>query len=438
VLLAGWGRTAPSAARLVPADADAVVEAALAAPGPRGVLARGLGRAYGDAAQNAGGQVLDMTALRGIERLDGATGELTALAGTSLADVLRASLPAGWFPPVVPGTRFVTLGGAIAADVHGKNHHHDGSFARHVTSFELVTSGGERRTVRPGEPAWDATVGGMGLTGVIVRATLRLLPVQTGWMRTDTDRCADLDEVLARLTAEDARHRYSVAWVDLTRRGRGILLQADHARQTDLPRGAEPLPAVPPAERAGVPPLPASTVRGATVRAFNLAWWHAAPRVAHDRLEPATPYFFPLDGVRAWNRLYGPQGFVQHQFVVPPQEEGALRRVVERYATARAPAALAVLKRFGPGSGPPLSFPEPGWTLAVDLPAAWPGLRGLLDELDEVVAAAGGRVYLAKDSRVRPDALRAMERRLGEWQALRAGLDPAGAMRSDLARRLEL
>jgi decaprenylphospho-beta-D-ribofuranose 2-oxidase len=332
----------------------------------------------------------------------------------------------------------VTLGGAIAADVHGKNHHRDGSFARHVTSFELVTPGGGRRTVRPGDEAWDATVGGMGLTGVIVRATLRLLPVETGWMRTDTDRCDDLDEVLARLTAEDERHRYSVAWVDLTRRGRGILLRADHARHGDLARGADPLPEVPLAERATVPPLPASTVRGATVRAFNLAWWRVAPRVAHDRLEPATPYFFPLDGVGAWNRLYGPRGFVQHQFVVPPEAEGVLRQVVDRYATARAPAALAVLKRFGPGSGPPLSFPAPGWTLAVDLPAAWPGLRELLDGLDELVAGAGGRVYLAKDARVRPAALRAMEPGLDRWQALRARLDPAGAMRSDLARRLAL
>jgi len=410
----------------------------LAAPPPRGVLARGLGRAYGDAAQNAGGRVLDLTALRGIEHLDPATGELRALAGTSLADVLRASLPAGLFPPVVPGTRFVTLGGAIAADVHGKNHHRDGSIARHVASFELVTPGGERRTVHRGEPAWDATVGGMGLTGVIVRATLRLLPVETGWMRTDTDRCDELDEVLARLAAEDERHRYSVAWVDLTRRGRGILLRADHATHADLPRGTDPLPEVPPGERAAVPPLPAGVVHGATVRAFNLAWWRRAPRVAHGRLEPATPYFFPLDGLAAWNRLHGPRGFVQHQFVVPPDEDGTLRRVVERHAAARAPAALAVLKRFGPGSGPPLSFPAPGWTLAVDLPAAWPGLRGLLEGLDDLVAAAGGRVYLAKDARLRPDALRAMEPRLDAWRALRARLDPQGAMRSDLARRLGL
>jgi len=408
VLLRGWGRTAPSAAHLVPAAAVETVRDELTAPPPRGVLARGLGRAYGDAAQNAGGRVLDLTALRGIEHLDPATGELRALAGTSLADV------------------------------HGKNHHRDGSIARHVASFELVTPGGERRTVRPGEPAWDATVGGMGLTGVIVRATLRLLPVETGWMRTDTDRCDELDEVLARLAAEDERHRYSVAWVDLTRRGRGILLRADHATHADLPRGTDPLPEVPAGERAAVPPLPVGVVHGATVRAFNLAWWRRAPRVAHGRLEPATPYFFPLDGLGAWNRLHGPRGFVQHQFVVPPGEDGTLRRVVERYAAARAPAALAVLKRFGPGSGPPLSFPAPGWTLAVDLPAAWPGLRGLLDGLDELVAAAGGRVYLAKDARVRPDALRAMEPRLDAWRALRARLDPDGVMRSDLARRLGL
>jgi decaprenylphospho-beta-D-ribofuranose 2-oxidase len=184
--------------------------------------------------------------------------------------------------------------------------------------------------------------------------------------------------------------------------------------------------------------LPRSAIGPAVVRAFNAAWWRRAPRAAHGRLEPLAPYFFPLDGVRAWNRLYGPRGFVQHQFVVPPGAEATLRRVVERYARAKAPAALAVLKRFGPGSGAPLSFPTPGWTLAVDLPAAWPGLRALLDELDLLVAGAGGRVYLAKDARVRPELLRELEPGLERWRALRRGLDPDGAMASDLARRLEL
>jgi decaprenylphospho-beta-D-ribofuranose 2-oxidase len=433
-LLAGWGATSPSLARVVRPAEDEVAGLMRSAP-VRGVLPRGLGRSYGDAAQNAGGRVLDMTALGGIRALDPATGEVTVAAGTSLATLLRATLPLGWFPAVVPGTRFVTVGGAIAADLHGKNHHRDGSFAGHVTRFVLVTPDGERREVSPGDEAWGATVGGMGLSGVIVEARLRLRRVESAWMRADTDPCPDLDDVMARMEREDAAFPYSVAWLDLLRGGRAILLRADHARADELD-GRRPVE--PGGERAlAVPPLPRSLVGPLTARAFNAAWYHRAARAGHGRLERAEPYFFPLDGLRRWPRLYGPRGFLQHQLVVPVGAEEALRAIVARYAAARAPAAVVVFKRLGRGGGG-LSFPIPGWTLTVDLPAAWDGLAPLLDGIDELVAEAGGRLYLAKDSRMRPELLGAMYPELERWRELRARMDPDRRMRSDLARRLEL
>jgi decaprenylphospho-beta-D-ribofuranose 2-oxidase len=444
-LLTGWGRTAPSRARVLqPASAEAV-ERALDERGPRGVLPRGLGRAYGDAAQNAGGEVLDMTSLRTVHDLDLEAGTVTVDAGLGLDELIAALLPLGWFPRVVPGTRYVTVGGAIAADIHGKNHHLEGSFCEHVESFELLTPAGERVVVtRDGEPdVFAATAGGMGLTGVVLRATLRLMPVETSWVREDVERARDLDDVMARMEAGDAGYRYSVAWIDCLARGarlgRSVLIRGDHARLDDLEgrRRERPLVPPPPARIVAPPWAPNGLLRRSTVSAFNEAYFRRAPRLARGRLVPLHSYFFPLDVVRGWNRMYGSRGFLQYQCVVPFGAEPALRETIERLAGSGAASFLAVLKRFGRGRGL-LSFPIEGWTLALDMPAAAPGLGPLLDGLDEIVAGAEGRVYLAKDSRMRPDALAAMYPKLGEWNSIRERLDPAGAMRSDLARRLSL
>jgi decaprenylphospho-beta-D-ribofuranose 2-oxidase len=441
----GWGRTAPScAAVLRPVDAEAV-ERALRERGPRGVLARGLGRAYGDAAQNAGGEVLDMTALRAVHEVDVQEGRVVVDAGLSLDELIGALLPFGWFPRVVPGTRHVTVGGAIASDIHGKNHHLEGGFCDHVESFELLTPAGERLTVtRDGEPAaFAATAGGMGLTGIVLRATLRLMRVQTSWMRADIERARDLDDVMARMESGDAGYRYSVAWIDCLARGRrlgrSVLMRGDHAMLDDLPARRRERPLVPPgAARIAAPPwVPNGLLRRSTVATFNELYFRRAPRLDRGRLMSMGSYFFPLDAVRGWNRMYGSRGFLQYQFVVPLGAQDALRTAVERLAASGAASFLAVLKRFGRGRGL-LSFPIEGWTLALDLPAAAPGLGPLLDGLDELIAGAGGRVYLSKDSRLRPDALAAMYPKLGEWGSIRERLDPAGSMRSDLARRLGL
>ncbi|MFF7308519.1 FAD-binding protein [Streptomyces sp. NPDC008137] len=440
----GWGRTAPTAGRLIRPRTYEEAAAAVRECGARGGIPRGLGRAYGDAAQNAGGAVLDMTGLDRVHAIDAAGGTVLCDAGVSLHRLMRVLLPLGWFVPVTPGTRYVTVGGAIGADIHGKNHHVSGSFARHVLSFELLTADGEIRTVVPGTPLFDATAGGMGLTGVILTATLRLQPVETSLMSVDTERAADLDDLMARLAATDHRYRYSVAWIDLLARGaatgRAVLTRGDHAPLDALPARlrTDPLPF----RTARLPAAPGFVPEGllsrTTVGLFNELWYRKSPRARVGRLQRISAFFHPLDGVPHWNRVYGRGGFVQYQFVVGHGREDALRGIVRRISQRRCPSFLAVLKRFGESDPGWLSFPVPGWTLALDIPAGLPGLGAFLDELDEEVAAAGGRVYLAKDARLRPELLAAMYPRLDDFRALRAELDPHGVFVSDLARRLHL
>jgi decaprenylphospho-beta-D-ribofuranose 2-oxidase len=447
----GWGRTAPTSARLLRPVSYEEAVAAVRGSGGRGVVARGLGRAYGDAAQNAGGTVLDMTGLDRIHEIDAVNGLVVCDAGVSLHRLMQVLLPLGWFVPVTPGTRYVTVGGAIGADIHGKNHHGSGSFSRHVRALELLTGDGETRLVTPEDDPelfW-ATAGGMGLTGVILAATVQLLPVQTSLMSVDTERAADLDDLMARLTATDHRYRYSVAWIDLLARGaatgRAVLTRGDHAPLDALPvhgRGAaarrDPL-AFRPLRLPGAPRfVPEGLLGRTTVGLFNELWFRKAPHERRGRLQKLTSFFHPLDGVPEWNRIYGRSGFVQYQFAVGHGQEETLRRIVARLSEHRCPSFLAVLKRFGDADPGWLSFPVPGWTLALDIPAALPGLGVLLDGLDEDVAAAGGRVYLAKDSRLRPEMTARMYPRLDDFRELRARYDPRGVLTSDLARRLAL
>lgn len=446
VSVSGWGRTAPTNARLIRPRTYQEAATAVRGCGARGGIPRGLGRAYGDAAQNAGGMVLDMTGLDRVHAIDADNGIVLCDAGVSLHRLMEVLLPLGWFVPVTPGTRYVTVGGAIGADIHGKNHHVSGSFSRHVLSMELLTADGEVRAVGRDTPLFDATTGGMGLTGVILTATIQLQPVTTSLMSVDTERARDLDDLLARLTTGDDHYRYSVAWIDLLARGpamgRAVLTRGDHAPLEALREGTrarrEPLAFR--TARLPAPPavLPEGLLSRRTVGWFNELWYRRAPRARTGELQPLARFFHPLDGVPHWNRIYGRGGFVQYQFVVGHGQEETLRGIVRRVSEHRCPSFLAVLKRFGDADPGWLSFPVPGWTLALDVPAGLPGLGALLDTLDEDVAAAGGRVYLAKDSRLRPELLAAMYPRLDEFRALRAEIDPRGVFVSDLARRLGL
>jgi decaprenylphospho-beta-D-ribofuranose 2-oxidase len=444
--LSGWGRTAPSTSTVVVATPDELDAGALdELATPRGIIARGMGRAYGDPAQNGGGTVVRLAP--GPIVLDASARTVRVGAGVSLDELLRHIVPRGFFVPVTPGTRFVTIGGAIASDIHGKNHHVDGSFGAHVDEITIVLADGSRRSITPvSDPSlWWATIGGMGLTGIVVEATVRLIPIETSRCLVHTERVPNLDGLLERMESGDHLHRYSVAWVDMvatgTHLGRAVLTRGDHATYDDLvsadpAAGTDPL-AFSPSGLAAVPPGVPNVLNRLAVRAFNELWYRKAPS-SHVGLESITGFFHPLDMVGDWNRLYGRSGFLQYQFVVPFEAVDALRAIVRIVSASGHASFLAVLKRFGPASGGLLSFPTPGWTLTLDLPAGVAGLGGLVGELDRMVLDAGGRHYLAKDATATPETIRAGYPRLDEFLQIRRTVDPTGRWISDQARRLEL
>ncbi|MHB8428949.1 MAG: FAD-binding protein [Acidimicrobiales bacterium] len=417
-------------------------------PGRRGLIARGLGRSYGDAAQNAGGSVLDATWLDGVHQVDLERGLATVGAGISFETLMARFIPLGWFVPVTPGTRQITVGGAVAADVHGKNHHVDGSFCSHVREIDLMCpTGPVTVSAESDRDLFWATAGGMGLTGVVTRATLQMIPIESSFILVDTERVPDLDSVMDAMRSGDAAYRYSVAWIDCQTTGRhlgrSVLTRGDHARLEDLPdrlrtpqAGARSFV---PRTIAGIPIVaPGGLLNPVTVGLFNEFWFRKAPAKETGRPHTLASFFHPLDIVTDWNRLYGPRGFLQYQFVVPDAEGETVRTIIERLAEVKVASFLAVLKRFGPSDPGPLSFPIPGWTLALDLPVGYPDLDRLLDGLDELVIGAGGRVYLAKDSRLSKSAFRTMYPRVDEFLDVRARVDPEGLLRSDLGRRLGL
>ena len=444
--LTGWGLTNGTVADVLELP-NHEVASALKEAGSRGALVRGLGRSYGDAAQNAGGLVLRLLGAAHQAVLDPQRATVTVPAGVSMDDLLRVIVPRGFFVPVTPGTRFVTIGGAIASDIHGKNHHGEGSFGNHVESLTMLLADGSQVVVGPQqrpELFW-ATVGGMGLTGVILDATISLIPIETSRMSVDTTRIADLDTLLATMTEGDDDYRYSVAWIDPQAKGRSlgrsVLGRGDHARLDQLgPKEAiEPL-AYDAKQLVTVPPLvpPMGFINHATVAAFNEMWYRKAPRHRVGELQGIATFFHPLDMVSRWNRIYGAHGMLQYQVVVPFGAEETMRTVIERFAASGTASFLAVLKRFGPGSLAPMSFPAPGWTLTLDVPAATGGLGDLLHGLDQLVLDAGGRHYFAKDSVTTPEAIRRGYPRLAEWKAIRDAVDPTGLWQSDLSRRLGL
>ncbi|HWB08570.1 MAG TPA: FAD-binding oxidoreductase [Pirellulales bacterium] len=407
------------------------------------LISRGLGRSYGDAAINAEGVVSQVRLNRFLE-FDDEQSIVSCEAGVTFDDLLRVGLPRGFFPAVTPGTKHITVGGAIAADVHGKNHHVDGSFADCLLDFHLLTASGELLICSRTENArafW-ATLGGMGLTGAIVEARFRLLPVTSPFLSVDYEKTTDLDATLEAFAQGDAQYRYSVAWIDCLARGRSlgrsVLMRGNHALADELPPAIErPLELQARCHRRVPCFLPNFVLNSWTVRAFNALYY-----ARHSRCHAVVDYdtfFYPLDAIEHWNRIYGRRGFLQYQAVFPTASSRAgLVALLEAIAASRQASFLAVLKSFGPANRGLLSFPAAGSTLAVDLPNTGSAVLTLLDDLDEIVVRHGGRVYLAKDVRLSRPMFEAMYPHADEFRRVKAELDPAGRFDSALSRRLGL
>ena len=390
------------------------------------LLPYGNGRSYGDVCLNSGATLLRTRGLDHLISFDAENGVLVCEAGVMLADLLDVFVPRGWFLPVTPGTRFVTVGGAIANDVHGKNHHQAGTFGRHVRRFELLRSDGARRICSPAENAdwFAATIGGLGLTGMITWAEIALKRINGPGVAVDNMRFTGLDEFFALNAAAEAKHEYTVAWIDcLAATPRGIFMAGDHADAGALRATANRPLAFP-----LTPPV--SAINSLTLRAFNFSYYHRplpAKAVVH-----YAPYFYPLDGILHWNRLYGRPGFYQYQCVLPMAARDALTEILRSISTSRQGSFLAVLKTFGELSSPGLlSFPMPGITLALDFPNRGVPTRALFDRLDALVGAVGGRLYAAKDARMAGDFFR---RSYPRFNAFSAFVDPKFS--SDFWRRV--
>jgi decaprenylphospho-beta-D-ribofuranose 2-oxidase len=444
-LLAGWGNYPTAHCRLLPVDDVETARAAVVSDDETSWIPRGLGRAYGDSALNAEHGVLGFTRLDRFIAFDDATGVLECESGVSLAEIVRVFLPRGWFLPVTPGTKFITVGGAVAADVHGKNHHRDGSFGNFVESFQLLTASGDVVTCSHAErhELFCATLGGMGLTGCLISVRFRLLRVPSCYMAVDVVRTRDLDETLDYFARTDARYRYSVAWIDALARGkslgRSVILPANEAGIDALPGGCRSEPHQLPRRRTKSVPcmLPSSTLNRFTVAAFN-ALYYAVHRGGH-KIVDFDSYFYPLDGVRHWNRIYGRRGFVQFQALLPPETSRAgLVALLTAIAESRRASFLGVLKASGDAGEGMLSYLHRGHTLALDFPNTVSDLPPFVRRLEDILLRHGGRLYLAKDALMQPESFRAMYPRLNEFLAVKRRVDPQNHFSSTQSRRLQI
>lgn len=467
--LTGWGRTAPARSDVVtPRSRDDIVavvatvaDAVTKKKGghgvrggaARGVAARGLGRSYGDSAQNSGGVVLDLTAFNKIHRIDAATREVVVDAGVNLDQLMRAALPFGLWVPVLPGTRQVTVGGAIGHDIHGKNHHSAGSFGNHVTRMELLVADGRILTLEPngtsddpdGELFW-ATIGGNGLTGIILTVWLTMTPTETAYFLADTDQTSTLDETIALHTdGSEAKYTYSSAWFDAIsappKLGRATISRGSLATLAQLEQYAPHLAADP--LKMDAKPLltfpdvfPNGLANKYTFGPIGEAYYRMGA-TSRNTIKTLPAFYHMLDLFSEWNRAYGSKGFLQYQFIVPPGAVEGFKEIIGDIQRSGHYSFLNVFKLFGPGNKAPLSFPMQGWNICVDFPINR-RLNSFVSALDRKVMDMGGRLYTAKDSRVSAESFHQMYPDIDRWLAVRRRIDPDGVFMTDMARRLEL
>lgn len=441
--LSGWGNLPRQRCSVADPKNIEQLRCTLDSEGVSEVAPRGLGRSYGDSALHE--SVIRLTRCNRFLSFDVESGVILCQAGVSLEDIINVALPQGWFLPTTPGTKYVTLGGAVAADVHGKNHHRDGSLGNFVRHMTLLLASGEEVRCSPSKRSdvfWS-TVGGMGLTGIILTVELQLRRVESAFCQVRYQRTRCLDDTLEAFAATNDQYEHSVAWIDCLSRGeslgRSVLMLANDAAQDDLPSGKWRDPLVVPRRRRKLVPFyfPSFTLNRWTVRQFN-GWYYWRHRDT-EKLVDFDRFFYPLDGIRHWNRLYGRRGFTQYQALFPKQKsrEG-LVELLERVSESGQASFLAVLKSCGPASEGMLSFLYPGHTIALDLPNTGESLTSLIAELDEIVLRHDGRLYLAKDAFMNAETFAAMYPRADEFRETKRQLDPNNVFVTAQARRVGL
>ncbi len=445
-LIEGWGRFKSGIAYVAHPELERHFSEIIAEYGSERLLAIGNGRSYGDACLNSENVAVAIDRFDHAIEFDARKGIITCEAGISIQSIIETILPKGWFLPVTPGTKYPTLGGCFAADVHGKNHHHSGAFSSHVRWIDLMVANGEilRCSTRKNTDIFRATAGGMGLTGFILRMSIQLIPVESAFIFTRQIRAFDLESLMQILYENDDDWPYTVAWVDCSGKGdisgRGVVNLGRHAMCDELSVRKRVSPFKAPYRSSVRIPFvaPFSMVNRLTSRLFNEMYFDKeAINGNSPKIVSYDSYFYPLDSIRCWNRLYGRRGFVQYQFVIPFEgSEQCLLEILKRCSGNGFRPTLAVLKRLGEESGL-LSFPRRGWTLAIDFPYK-PGLLSFLDILDRLILDYSGRIYLAKDARMKADTFKSMYPELKMWQEVKYNLDPRGVFSSDLSRRLSI
>lgn len=442
-LISGWGRNKFVEAEICnPLDNNELMNKVISSE-KHSLISRGLGRSYGDSAQLEKKAVIQLNNYSSIE-LDINCSKVTVEAGVSFDQLLQYIVPRGFFLSVSPGTRFVTVGGAVAADVHGKNHHVDGSFGNKVKNIKLMDGNGEILDLNPfgnnenSEKFW-ATIGGMGMTGVILSVTFSLIPITSSLIKVDTQCFIDINDLMEKMKISDEKYQYSVAWVDSMHKSfRGVLTCGNHLSKKDFEKdnnkqtlsyNLRPKVKIPNY-------FPGGFINKLTIKGFNSAWYRKHPKLRENEFQDIGKYFYPLDAITNWNLVYGSSGFIQYQFAVPNESSRMIVLALETLKKISAPSFLTVLKRFGKSNQAPLSFPIDGWTLSIDIPAKTPNLLETLDNLDKQIISEGGRIYLAKDSRQTSEIFKLAYPRLNDWMKTREKMDPRNVFMSDSFKRL--
>ena len=444
-IISGWGRSLFSKSKIyLPSNKSQIEEIIFDSPS-KNIIARGMGRSYGNPAQRNLGAVINLKLFNHIS-IDYDQLKVTVGGGVTLDDLLKKIVPNGFFIPVSPGTRFVTVGGAIAADVHGKNHHVDGSFCDFVDYIKLIDGRGKQITLSPYDSETSkyfwATCGGMGLTGLIIEAKFSLISIKTSLMNVVSERIDDLETLMYKMKENDLKYKYNVAWIDsLNANGRGVITSGEHALEDEIndyfSKEKLNLLKYDPKAIANTPNLfPGGVLNNLTVKIFNEAWFRKVPKNGKNSFDTISSFFHPLDGVKNWNKIYGPKGFLQYQFVVPDSAAYLISRTLYELRKIGAPSFLTVLKRFGNSNPGYLSFPMKGWTLAADVPISTSGLFAVLNDLDQEISEVGGKLYLAKDSRQSEYIFKKTYPRYYDWIKIKSEMDPEGKFYSDLAHRI--